>query len=148
MVKGLKIDMVNSKLVMNKGFAKAAAVFGSYEYDCLQQARRDYPEFKVITKQIKKNPNKKSYKGLNYDYMRSYIMTHESQENKRRVLDELEEMIIISNCHSDAFRYPTIKRWFLNKYPQIEMFGIGAVENAAAAAFSIKTKEEETESAA
>lgn len=142
MVKGLKIDMINSMIIMNKTFAKKAAVFGSYEYKCLQEARRDYPEFKAITRQIRKNPNKECYKGLTYDYMRGYIMTHENMETKREVLNELEEMIMISKCHSSAFRYPIIKQWFLNRYPQIEMYGVALSDDVAIATSSEETTED------
>ena len=32
-------------------------------------------------------------------------------------------MQVIAACHSQAFRYPVIKKWFLAKYPEIEDFG-------------------------
>jgi hypothetical protein len=33
-------------------------------------------------------------------------------------------MILVSQCHSKAFRYPVIKKWFLKKYPEIVKFGL------------------------
>ncbi len=56
------------------------------------------------------------YRGLTYNYMKAYIASHESEENAEVVLAELEEMILISKCHSMGYRYPTIKAWFLEKY--------------------------------
>ena len=32
-------------------------------------------------------------------------------------------MQVIAACHSQAFRYPVIKKWFLAKYHEIEDFG-------------------------
>ena len=32
-------------------------------------------------------------------------------------------MQVIAACHSQAFRYPVIKKWFLAKYPEIANFG-------------------------
>ena len=37
--------------------------------------------------------NKESYKGLTYDYMRNYIITHENEENVGEGLAELEDKI-------------------------------------------------------
>ena len=35
------------------------------------------------------------------------------------IMAEYDEMRIIADCHSKAYRYPVIKRWFLEKYPEI-----------------------------
>lgn len=41
-------------------------------------------------------------------------------------------MRVIAACHSQAFRYPVIKKWFLAKYPEIENFGkVITVDTAA-----------------
>ena len=31
---------------------------------------------------------------------------------------------MISKCHSQAFRYPVVKSWFLERYPEIMEFGL------------------------
>lgn len=54
----LRVDHEKRRLVMDRTFAKYAAIAGSEEYKQLQESRRDYPEYKVTTRQIKKNPNK------------------------------------------------------------------------------------------
>ena len=120
----LRVDTVNRQLVMDKAFAKNASIVGSREYEMLQQARNDYKDFTVIKRTIKKNPNKESYKGLTYDYMEDYIRTHEDAENVKEMLNEFREMRLISQCHSKAFRYPIIKKWFLEQYPEIEEYGM------------------------
>lgn len=53
----------------------------SAEYAQIQKVRADYPTFTVRTRSIKKNAAKDSYKGLTYDYMRAYIMSHEKGED-------------------------------------------------------------------
>ena len=55
--------------------------------------------------------------------MEDYIQTHEPAATVDTVLDEFEEMRLISSCHSKAFRYPVIKKWFLNKYPEVKLNG-------------------------
>lgn len=119
----LKIDFQKKELVMDRTFAKMCENTRSEEYTQLQRVRSDYPNYRVVIRSIKKNPNKKTYKGLTYEYMEDYISTHEPEETVAEVLEELEEMRLISACHSEAFRYPVIKKWFLNKYPEIANFG-------------------------
>lgn len=120
----LKIDRENALIIMDRTFAKLSENTRSEEYAHLQQVRRDYPTYKVVTRQIKKNPNKESYKGLTYEYMRFYIFTHEPAESRKQVLAEFDELVLISQCHSKAKRYPVIKNWFLDKYPEIKEFGM------------------------
>ena len=58
--------------------------------------------------------------------MRNYILTHESKVAMDKVLAEFDNMLLISQCHSKGYRYPTIKKWFLDKYPEISQFGMTA----------------------
>lgn len=124
----LKVDYENNSLVMDRTFAKSAQIAGSNEYRLLQEARIAYPNYTVTVRHIKKNAAKECYKGLTYAYMEDYIATHEDPENVMEVLDEFAELRLISQCHSQAFRYATIKKWFLNKYPEIVRFGMPKVE--------------------
>ena len=120
----LKIDHAKRIIVMDRTFDKMSKNTLSKEYAHLQQVRKDYPTYAVIQRQIKKNSNKETYNGLTYEYMEGYIMTHGSVETIQANLREFEEMRLISKCHSKAFRYPVIKSWFLQKYPEIAKFGV------------------------
>ena len=93
------------------------------EYAHLQQVRQDYPTYTVIRRQIRTNPKKESYKGLTYEYMEDYILTHGSAEDIRKNLAEYEELLLLSECHSRSRRYPAIKRWFLEMYPEVVTYG-------------------------
>lgn len=130
----INVDFLNNRIVMNRTFAKLASDVRSAEYEMLQKARHDYPTFSVEVRTIKRNPNKETYAGLTYKYMRDYISTHETGETRKLVLAEFDEMHLISQCHSKAFRYPTIKKWFLAKYPAVAEFGTEAQETAETAA--------------
>ena len=141
MTNRLLVDSENRRLIMDKTFARNAQIVGSVEYDMLQRARSDYATYSVVTRQIKRNPNKESYRGLTYQYMEDYIAAHEDYETAKAVLDELEEMRIISQCHSKAFRYPTIKTWFLERYPEVRNFGVRNTNHTGELALSQKTKE-------
>ena len=75
----MKINFHSQVIEMTAKFAKAAAKFGSDEYKQLQEARRDYPNFKVATVTRKATTQKETYKGLTYSYMESYIKAHDDE---------------------------------------------------------------------
>lgn len=130
---------------MDRTFAKNSADTRSEEYAHLQSVRQDYPTFTVTTRSCKKNENKESYKGLTYEYMEHYIITHESKDTVLEVLDEYNELRLIAECHSKSRRYPVIKRWFLAKYPEIAEFGLLKIpcEEAKKPAISVVTPSQE-----
>lgn len=111
-----------STIEISKKFAKAARYYGSKAYNTLQAVRKDYPNYTVTQREIKKNENQERYKGLTYQYMERYIQHRESAETAAAVLNEFYEKRLISECHSK--RYPTIKKWFLEKYPEVAEFGM------------------------
>lgn len=45
----MTINFHSNSIEMTKKFAKAASRFGSDEYKALQEARKDYPTFKIVT---------------------------------------------------------------------------------------------------
>ena len=115
------LDHARKMIIMSRTFAKKAEDPRSNEYAILKQLREDNFGYAVIRKEIRKNPHSEHYKGLTYDYMRTYITNHEPEATRQTMSDELEHMIEISKCHS--IRYATIKKWFLAKYPDVAGFG-------------------------
>ena len=116
----LMLNHVERTIVMDKTFAKFAADTKSAEYAHLQQVRQDYPLYTVVQRHIRKNTKQEHYHGLTYAYMEDYIATHGGADD-RRIYDEMK---LISQCHSKAYRYPTIKAWFLERFPEIKEFGV------------------------
>lgn len=133
----LKINQEKGIIIMSREFAKAASDTLSPEYLHLQEVKRDNPTFTIKRKTINPNPNKETWKGLTYEYMINYIISHEPVETKKEVLAEFAELKLISECHAKGKRYPVIKNWFLNKYPAIKEFGMPKEEETAAAAATI-----------
>ncbi len=125
----LRINHEKRLLIMDRTFAKNAANTGSAEYAHLQNTRKDYPDYQVIRRTIKKNTRKKTYLGLTYDYMRTYIITHAPKDDTSEQ-KEFEELILISRCQQKGKRYPTIKNWFLEKHPEIKEFGMPEKEES------------------
>ena len=113
MTNTLKINHINHTIVMDRTFARNATDTRSEECTHLQQVRRDYPGYQVVQRRIRTNSNKKTYKGLTYEYMEDYILTHGTDENRKANYKEYTEKRIIAECHGKAFRYPVIKSWFL-----------------------------------
>ncbi len=120
----MRVFYAEGIIELNTTFAKMMQNPLSDEYALLQKTRMENPTFTVRRRQIKKNPNKDTYKGLTYPYMEHYIRTHEEGENVQKVLDQFEELKLISQCHGKRYRYSTIKKWFLAKYPEVAKFGL------------------------
>ena len=64
--------------------------------------------------------------------MEAYIKTHGDGEAFEAVMAEYRELLLIAKCHAKSRRYPTIKKWFLKKYPAVAMFGAEKKEEAPA----------------
>ena len=116
----LRLNHATRTIVMDATFARYAADTMSAEYAHLQKVRMDYPTYIVERRHIARNAAKECYRGLTYTYMQDYILSHGTEED----LHTYEEMKLISKCHSKAFRYPTIKAWFLDRFPEIKAFGV------------------------
>ena len=120
----MTINFNNHAIEMTKKFAKAAAKFGSEEYKQLQEARHDYPNFKVVTVSRKASSQKEIYKGLTYSYMESYIKSHDDEE--KSIMAEYEMLRGLSQEAQEVLAEPCsymeIKEWFLNQFPAIAEF--------------------------
>ena len=127
------INEKKNAIELTKKESAAAAKFGTPEYRALQEARKDYPGFKVVTITRKSTTKKESCKGLTYDYMKTYIILHTTPEEEAAAVAEFDELILISKCQQQSLRYPTIKKWFLNKYPEVAKFGTIEAEYEAQA---------------
>ena len=55
------INAAAKEIIITKKFEKAANVIGSNEYKDLVTLMRDFPEFNIKVKEIKKKANKKTY---------------------------------------------------------------------------------------
>lgn len=124
MKKNITINTKNSTIELNsKKFAIASSRYGTDEYKELQNARRDYPDFKVVEISTRKAP-KSSYKGLTYKYMEDYIAKHDDEDGAileeymtlRAMTDEAEE------AFAESLSYQEMKEWFLDKFPAIAEF--------------------------
>ena len=124
MTANITISARTHALVLIKSFAAKAAVFGSDEYRMLQEARHDYPGYKVTVGKSKNKEAKNIYAGLDYDYMEKYIAAHDNNEQSimaeyldlRGKSDEAKEL------QAGSASFLEIRSWFLKTFPAIEAF--------------------------
>ena len=84
----VKVKHAEQLIEMNTTFAKMIENPLSDEYALLQKLKMENHEFKVSRRKIKSNPNKDSYKGLTYEWMRNHIATHEPEATREAMLHE------------------------------------------------------------
>ena len=117
----IKINDKKHTIEVTKKFAKAASYYGSDEYIDLQGARRDYPNYRVVTKtpSRKKSDSKKPdhFKGLTYAYMVKYIKNHDNDGKIMAEFEEKREELAINPAS-----YKMVKEWFFNKFPEVGGF--------------------------
>jgi hypothetical protein len=126
----IRINHFDKEILISKSFQKATMNPYSDEYRELAEVMAVHPNYKIVQRIIKTNPRKETYEGLTYEYMRDYIILSATPEEELAAVAEFDEMILISKCHARALRYPTIKRWFLAKYPEVAEFGVEAAYKA------------------
>lgn len=119
MTKAIRIDHLNKKILISKSFAKMAMNANSSEYKDLSEIRKEHPDYKIVERVIKKNTSKETYRGLTYEYMRDFIIAQYDPQKTSDAIAEFEEVLLISKCHRKS--YPIVKKWFLSKYPKVDM---------------------------
>ena len=110
----LTINSTKRAIVMSKKFAKAARLVGSPEYNMLQQARNDYPTYRVETKTTNRKPN--PMKGVNYVAIRLYIEKHDASK-----LPHFDAMIAKIDGVSSMAPAKVIA-WFYETFPEVKGF--------------------------
>ncbi len=108
---GYEIDFEGSKIIVSKKFLKEAGNVTTTAYAELVQMRRDYPDFRIETRQIAKRENKMTYGKLTYDFMREYI---KNKADKDQVLVEFERIQKLAKFQNA--QYVFVKKWFLGLY--------------------------------
>lgn len=70
----------NEAAKVTKTFKKQACVFGTDEFKLWREYLTLYPNAKMVTKSIKKNPDKKTTRNKKYDNMAEFISTLPNSE--------------------------------------------------------------------
>ncbi len=118
----ITINHRKQTIQMNKTTAEAASQYGTEEYKALQEVRRDYPTYRIVT--VARKTEKSEFKGLTYEFMRKYIKTHDDEDNP--IMSEFEKLTATSQEAKEmgmkASSYREVKDWFYATFPAIEKF--------------------------
>ena len=96
---------------VTKAFEKKACIFGTEEFKRWREYKAMFPNAVMTTKDIKKNPNKKTRRNLTFANMVEYMKT---QENSEDLLAEFETMKSRSKIQASPYQY--VLSWFEAKF--------------------------------
>lgn len=118
----MNANLMTKKIEMTKTEAKAAGKLNTTEYNTLLELMNNFPGYQIeIVKTAAKKVDR--FKGLDYNYMRDYIKSHNEELLKEfytlRGLDENGKKVGMAAAAS----YGEIKMWFLEQFPEIEGMG-------------------------
>jgi len=113
MTKNFKVEIINNgeAAVVTKAFGKKAKMFGTDEYKFWREVVKEFPDIIMKTKEIKKNPDKETYKNMTYDNMRAYIR---EQDGATELMAEFEKQIRLSVIKTSPYR--AVLAWFCQKF--------------------------------
>jgi len=110
------IRYINEKSAqVTKAFQKNASIFGTDEFKLWREYKAMFPEAKMVTKTIKKNPNKLNItKNMTYENMAAFIR---EQDDAETVMAEFKKQINLSKVKANPYR--AVLAWFKTKYSDI-----------------------------
>lgn len=107
-----RIDYTEEEIVITKKFAKEAGDMSRNAYKTMKKLREDFPTFKIVTKEIRKKENKRSYAHLTIERMEDIINEFDNDEQAgMREFERLKALYKGSNG-----RYAKLKAWFIRNY--------------------------------
>ncbi len=98
---------------VTKAFMKQASIFGTDEFKLWREYKKEFPNAKMITKSIKKNPDQNRRRNMTYDNMVAYINTYPEKE-AQKLLEEFEIIKKRSKIQKGPYQY--VLYWFDAKF--------------------------------
>lgn len=108
------IDHSMKTITVSKDFLQKAGQFGTPEFREALLMKEDFPDYTLVERKIKRNPQKRTYGNLTYEQMESFIMGREA--GKDAALEEFEMIRKWAKTQNAA--YSKVKKWFLDKYKE------------------------------
>ena len=116
----------DNHVLVTKEFAKNARIFGTPEYKLWREIKQDRKDAEMVTKTIKKNPNKKNdTKNMTYERMAIYIR---EQDDAETLMIEFKKQVAISKVQSNPYR--CVLAWFIQKFENYDSYKIFFAEEA------------------
>ena len=111
-MKKINLNFEAKTIELNESFAKKARIYKSEAYEELMNVQKNHPAFEIVV--LKSTPKKNtSVKGINYDYMRKYVETHDESKELLKEFDKLKD---------GKTPFFEVKKWFLAKFPEIQEY--------------------------
>lgn len=98
-------------IIASKTTLKKASNPKTEEYKMLMKLMKKHPTFTVNEKVINQKEGKKTYKGLNKDFIKRYISIQENADKLKAEYTKAFEM----------GQFPLARKWFLNKFKDFKM---------------------------
>ena len=115
----MKAVISKQVIEMTKAEAKAAGTYGTAEFEELANLRKEFPNFRIVTKTSKSKDN---MKGLDTKFMEKYIKEHDDEDHtllkefySLRGMDENGK----KKQFGQAVPYGILKQWFLTYFPEV-----------------------------
>ena len=100
---------------VTKAFQKNSSIFGTEEFKLWREYKAMFPEAVMVTKAIKKNPDKLNItKNMTYENMALYIS---QQDDAVLVMAEFRKQIKLSKVKANPYR--AVLAWFKQKYSNV-----------------------------
>ena len=129
---------------VTKAFMKKANIFGTDEFMRWREYKAMFPKAKMVTKSIKKNPDKKTTRNLTYANMKEFLSTLPDSD---KLCKELE--IMKKRSHVQTCPYRFVLEWFedtVKDYDDFKKFlAQKDAENSEAAQQAAENKQHKTE---
>lgn len=107
----LFIDETNAQVT--KAFYKQARIFGTPEYKLWRAYLADFPNAQMVTKTIKKNPEKQTNKNHTYANMEEYV-----RERTPELLPEFQKVKKLSKVQPSPYHF--VLTWFRQEFPNYD----------------------------
>ena len=116
----MNANIIKKTIEMSKNEAKKAGKIDTKEFKELRAYQEIYPTFTIDIKAPAKRKNE--FKGLTYDYMKSYIKKHDDEDGKKMAqflsLTGQDEHGKIDGI--EVAGYLDVKDWVLDQFPEIK----------------------------
>ena len=99
--------------LVTKTFKKNACIFGTDEFKLWREYKKEFPDAVMTTKDIKKNPDKKTRRNLTFKNIVEYINTYPEAEAKK-LMEEYETIQKRSKIQASPYQY--VLSWFEGKF--------------------------------
>ncbi len=102
----------DTHVLVTKEFAKNARIFGTPEYKMWKEIKKDCTDAVMVTKKIKKNPNKRTAtKNMTYEHMAIYIR---QQNDAETLMADFKKQIALSKIQTNPYR--CVLAWFIQEF--------------------------------